>query len=938
MSKFNEKQLIDDLNDINAAANTTSTSLADFPFRLLAAYGMSETRIRRLKQDYPGPDLTGTVPDFILPKVIHYRAAQAGQDVDAVMSTLKTSQNPKKTPGKNSPRFLIVTDGIQLRIEDLKNGEALKGSTIADLEDEYDILLPLAGKERYVAPAEQEADVKAARHMRDIIDAVRAKNPIWKTEAYQPALNTFATRLLFCLYADDAGIFDRGWNPGNGKKPDQPFAAMLNSEAVRKDGGDTRAALEQAFKILDIPEGDPRRLSFAPRFQKLLYVNGDLFKDEHPIPDFDEKAYRALKRAVELDWKDINADIFGSMIQAVAGSEERSEFGMHYTSVSNIMKVIRPLFVEKLEAQLDEARRKNDRKGLEGFIQRLSKIHIFDPACGSGNFLIIAYREIRRLEREALAALGRGQLDLTRQSNIKLDHFHGIEPNDFACRTARLSLWISQIQADALMSEIGLTPAPMLPLHDAGDIHQGSALEIDWSLIVSPANTDNGEIYIIGNPPYLGSTYQTKEQKADMDRIFQGHLKNWRNLDFVAAWFKLMVDHIRDHGSQGALVTTNSLCQGESVPTFWPWVAKQNVEILSAHTSFKWANSAARNAGVSCAIIAMCRKDDPTAIKGDKCLHVVVGKGKEATLEKRQVQNINAYLIDGTDVIVEKASYPLSGLPNMIRGNQPTDGGHLLLNREERDSLVNSYPESEKFIKPILGSKELLHSLERFCIWIEDVDLIEALNIKPIAARIEKVRINRLASSKEQTREIAIRSHSFGENRGYFDESIIIPAVTSEGRDRLQIGTASNTICTNRCFMMNINNVYVFSILSTGIHNLWAKTVSGRLEDRLNYSSLITYNTFPIPNITDDRKKTLEVCARSIIKARRRYLDEGKTLAWLYSKDMPQELRSAHEALDLEYETMCIGRPFKDDAERLSWLFREYEKMKKRNDLSKSKR
>lgn len=938
MSKLNEKKLIDDLGELAHSAAQAPAFLAAFPFDLLRAYGMNDTRIRRLEQPYDGADLVGNVADLIVPKLIHYRATTGGGNVDDVMASLKSEQNLKKTPGKSTPRFLIVTDGAALRIEDLKTGDTLRGEEISDIQAEYDLLLPLAGKERYIAPAEQEADVKAARHMREIVDAIRAHDPQWADDSMQEALNTFATRLLFCLYADDAGIFDPQWSPTSGEKPREPFASVIEGHAVRKDGSDTQAALRQAFQVLNMRDDDPRRESLAPRYQALRYVNGDLFATDLPIPSFDGRAWRALKKAVSLGWKDINADIFGSMIQAVAGSAERSEFGMHYTSVPNIMKVLGPLFLDRLDEELDGARRRGDRRKIDALIERLANIHVFDPACGSGNFLIIAYREIRRIEREALAALGQGQLDMTRQSGIKLDHFHGIEPNDFACRTARLSMWISQIQADRLMSEIGLTPAPILPLHDAGDIHQGSALEIDWEHVVSPANTDNGEIYIVGNPPYLGSTYQSAEQKADMDRIFDGHLRTWRNLDFVAAWFKLMVDHIRDHGSRGALVTTNSLCQGESVPTLWPWIAEQDVEIFSAHTSFKWRNSAAKNAGVSCAIIALRRKDDPKKEKEDKRLHVVNGKGKDAGIESRRVDNINAYLIDGPQVIIESASKPMNMLSPVSFGNKPTDNGNFMLSRADRDNLISEYPESAQFIKPFVGSQEMLNGNERYCLWIDDQSVHVARTIAPVIKRLDLIRNFRAKSTKPQTVEKSVTPHSFDENRGLYPNSLIIPRVTSESRSCLTVTSVNNTVVSSSAFMVPDAPTWLTSVLSSRMMHQWLHAVGGKLEDRTRFSNTLVYNTFPVPGLTDDRKKVLDTCALTILKARRPYLDEGKTLAWLYSKDMPDELKAAHEALDLEYETMCIGRAFNDDAERLAWLFREYEKMKKRHDAKTKKR
>lgn len=939
MTKLNEAQLVADLDAITRQADTSPAFLAEFPFLVLAAYGMGETRIRRMRQDYRGVDLSGAIADLIVPKLIHYRGCTTGA-VDETMEGLKAEQNPKKAPGRTAPRFLIVTDGAGLRIEDLKTGESLKGDAMADLEPEYDLLLPLAGKERYVAPAEREADVKAARHMRELVDAIRANDPAWSGADRQEALNTFATRILFCLYADSAGILDSNWTSGSGRPPERTFASMLTTHAVQKDGTDMKHAIEQAFDILDIPEQDPRRANFPLRHQRLRYVNGDLFRDEYPIPTFDRRARESLKRALDLDWKDINADIFGSMIQAIAADDERSDFGMHYTSVPNIMKVLGPLFINKLDERLDDAKRRGDRKVLQGIIHDVGNIHVFDPACGSGNFLIIAYRELRRIEREAMAALGAGQLGLVTQSGVRLEHFHGIDPNDFACRTARLSLWISQIQADRLMADIGLTPEPILPLHDAGDIHMGSALEIDWDDVVSPASTDGGTIYIAGNPPYIGSRQVDPDShhKDDMDRIFASQFQKYRSLDYVSAWFKLMVDHIRDHGSRGALVTTNSLCQGESVPALWPWVYDQGVEIFSAHTSFKWRNSAAKNAGVTCAIIAMRRIDDPTREKGDKHLHVTVENKGDAHIESKRVDRINAYLTDGPSIIVEKESDSISGLPAMLFGNMPNDGGHTIMTINEVNAIRNKDPEAQRFIKPYLGSNDMLNGVERYCLRIAEADKNTALSLPSIRSRMDLVSTSRLKSKNPQCRELAKQPWRYYQGPGDFKRALMIPAVSSENRQYVVVSEVVDAVVSNSAFLIPNPPLWLTSVLSTRMMHQWLHAVGGKLKTDTRFSNTLVYNTFPVPTLTDDRKAVLDHCARAIIKARRVHLDEGKTLAWLYGADMPDELRAAHEELDLEYETMCAQRPFRDNADRLAWLFREYEKIKKRYDGRGGKR
>ena len=906
------------LTALSSNANDHTAFVRALPLKLLEAYQVSPTQIRRIEQKYAPTDLQG-VNDLIADRLFQYRGTWRG-DAAGLLDELKAEQKPKAVPGKNAPRFLITSNGVDLRIHDGKLNETWRGELIEDLIADYDVLLPLAGRERYQPPAEQKDDVNAARVMRQMIDAIRANDPAWREEDRAAALNTFMTRLIFCLYADDAGIYDPDWKAGSATPPRQPFADVIARHAVQKDGSDTASAIGRAFEVLNLQADDAARDQYPPAFRRLPYVNGDLFARNELIPRFNRGAKLALKDAIAIDWKGINADIFGSMIQSIAGSAERSEFGMHFTSVTNIMKVLRPLFLDNLEEALTQALASGKPAKIEAFIERLANIHIFDPASGSGNFLIIAYRELRRLERAALKALVGDNRALFTGSRIRLDHFHGIDPNDFACRTARLSLWISQIQADQLMAEIGLTPPAILPIHDTGDIHHGSALEVPWSTIVKGPATDGTETYIVGNPPYLGSTYQTAEQKADMDRIFKGYLKNWRNLDFVAAWFKLLADHIRDHGSEGALVTTNSLCQGESVPTLWPWMFEQGVEIKSAHTSFKWRNSAAQNAGVSCAIVALRRQAYGGA--QDKTLYVDLGRkdGVDLGVEKRAAKNINAYLIDGPNVIIEKASKPSNGLPEMIYGNKPCDGGHLLMTRDERDALITENPASAKFIKPIMGAKELLHGIERYCLWIDDDEIEEAKAIPTIAKRIEAVRTTRLNSSDAQAREMAKRPHQFREHM-LFGKTLVTPRVTSENRKHLVIGLVKSTVINDSAFQIPNAPEWLLGILSTRMMREWLMAVGGKLKTDTRFSSTLVYNTFPTPELTDARKALLTACAEDILMARQPLLDQGMTLAQMYGPDMPAALHAAHQALDAEYEAMCIGRSFRDDAERLSWMF-----------------
>jgi len=900
----------------------------------MGAYQAPAAQIARATKDNEARLVKAATPlldahaDFIWPKQMHYRSADVGRVYDMI-EQLRQEQKAKTIPGKTGPRFILSCDGNAFAGIDLKTGEAFKGETLADLPAYYDFLQPMVGVERYVPPAEQQADVDAARIMRELHDAIIARDSAWGRADRAEVLNTFMTRLLFCLFADSAGVFDRPAGAGHSEVK-SPFKRLLLTKASAKDGSTTRPALQAAFRTLDMPDNDPRRTVEEPLVRALPYANGRLFEDDLEIPTFDRRARYALRRALDLDWSGINADIFGSMIQAIASDGERSHFGMHYTSVPNIMKVIGPLFVDELREQLATAG--NDRRRLQALVDRVAGIHVLDPACGSGNFLIIAYRELRAIETEALRRLAGGRRDATLRSRMRLDHFHGIDPVDFSCRTARLSLWISQIQADRRLADTGIEAEAILPLHDAGDIRHGSALTIDWWTIIGHRpnwNDKNGsrdgrhhefpETYIVGNPPYLGSSYQTNEQKAEMDEIFDGKLRVWRNLDFVAAWFALAARHVSRTGSKAALVTTNSICQGESVPTLWPLIHSLGVEIQFAHTSFKWTNSAAKNAGVTCAIIGLRQVNRNTP----KCIYT----GSES----RQVDNINAYLLPAPNVIVAKASDPQAGMPIMEWGNKPSDGGNLILDRQTRDKILE-HDGAIRFVRCAIGSQEFIRSEDRWCLWIEDDALQEARSVPEIQDRIEACRVFRAASTAAETRSRAAIAHRFNQIQDAGRRAIIVPSVCSERRAYLTVGFVNaDTIITNSAFAIYDPPNWVLALLSTSMHMAWTKAVGGRLEDRIRYSNTLVYNTFPTPMLDDARRQTLDDLALRIIATRQPYLDDGRNIAWLYNPEtMPDDLRAVHDELDEEFEGMYVGRGFKDDAERLEHLFRLYAKMKGR--------
>lgn len=924
---MNELILENDLSAIAARASADPAFLRNLPIDIIRAYKAPEAQIARAIRDNDariakaGSDLIDEPrTDFVWTSRIHFCSSAQGK-VHETVERLRAEQKPKAVPGKTGPRFLLSSDGYAFAAVDLKTGEAFRGERLSDLPTYYDFLQPLAGIERYVPPSEQQADVDAARIMRELHDALVAHDASWRAPERMEALNVFLTRLLFCLFADGAGVFDA---PATTDRPAvvRPFKRLMMGPASAKDGSGTAAVLTAAFRVLDMKDDDPRRHVMEPKVRDLPYANGRLFEADLPVPTFDRRARHALRRALDLDWSEINADIFGSMLQAVASDADRSHFGMHYTSVPNIMKVIGPLFVEQLRNRLVEAR--HDARKLRILLDDLAAIHVFDPACGSGNFLVIAYQSLRVIETGALIHLNDIRHDPKLRSRIRLDHFHGIDPVDFSCRTARLSLWISQINMDRHLVTAGLPADAILPLHDTGDIRCASALTLPWTDVV-PA--DAGPTYIVGNPPYLGFNYQSPEQKREMDAVFSGRIQTWRNLDFVTAWFALAASHIAEAGSHAAFVTTSSVCQGEQVPVLWPHIKAIGVDIGFAHTSFMWSNSAAKNAGVACAIIGLQRSDS----RRQKTIHVQLDGGDDPRHGIQiAVHNISPYLTPGSDLVVGPESRPINGLPTMTQGNQPIEGGNLILDRESRTLMLDRHPEVEPLIVPLMGSQEFIRNEERWCLWIEDGDLDFAMSIKPIAARINAVRQMRLASPRAATIASADRPHSFGkvhiDHRSSF---LLMPRVSSESRQHLQCGIVERAIIIDSAFAVPNARPWLMAVCSTRMMAQWARTVGGRLESRIRFTNTMVYNTFPMPELTDNRIARLDDLGLRLIDVRQPHLDEGRTIGWLYGKDMPPDLREAHRDLDEEFESMYpADRMFIDDAERLEEMFRRYAGMK----------
>ncbi|CAG9238651.1 Type II restriction enzyme, methylase subunit YeeA [Burkholderia gladioli] len=886
---------------------------AEFPYAFLEAFGNKPTTIRRLRAGASNKSDLGGV---LQTSNIHILTCNAGQ-VTTALKALKDS--PATAKGK--VKFLLATDGLDFEAEDLTSGETV-ACAFKDFPDHFGFFLPLAGISTVRQISENAFDIRATSRLNRLYVELLKDNPEWGTAERRHDMNHLMARLIFCFFAEDTDIFG-----GKGK-----FTETV-AQMSAKDSSNTHEVISTLFQAMNTRRED-RAVAKLPRWadsNDFPYVNGGLFSGSMDVPKFSKIARSYLLHVGGLDWTKINPDIFGSMIQAVAEDEERGELGMHYTSVPNILKVLNPLFLDELRAKLEEAG--NNARMLLNLRKRIAKTRVFDPACGSGNFLVIAYKEMRSIEAEINQR--RGEPD--RASEIPLTNFRGIELRDFPAEIARLALVIAEYQCDVLYRGQKLALAEFLPLRNENWITSGNALELDWLSICPPTGTgvkvqaddlfqtpldqaeidfenEGGETYICGNPPYVGSSKQSKSQKADIQRIFEPSNSKYKNLDYIAGWFFLASKFCKAIRGGAAFVTTNSICQGEQVNLLWPTLLSHGVEIYFAQTSFKWSNLATNNAGVTCVIVGI-----RPIQSGRKFIYF------DGT--KKDVARINPYLLDFPDVFIPRHSESISRLPRMVKGNQPTDGGNLILDPTEKQDLLRTSPKATDFIRKLYGSKELIDGIDRYCIWIEDHQLDTAKAIPQIARRLAGVTQARLQSTAESTRKRADDAHRFIQIQDYGKRAIVVPEVSSEKRNYIPCGIIdAQCIATNKLFTIYEPEIYVFALCSSRLHRVWAETVCGKLEERISYSNVLGYNTFPVPTLTEKNMADLERCAEDILLAREHHFPA--TIAKLYDPDkMPPDLRAAHEHNDEVLERIYIGRRFKNDTERLEKLFDLYTKM-----------
>lgn len=865
---------------------------SSFIYGLLLAYNLPKSSITRLQKG--NLNLSKSEGEISWKKKLLFKEVN-DQDLHLAISDLVKEV-------KHDQRFVVVTDYQQLLAIDTKTQDKLD-IELGELNKHYAFFLPWAGMEKAQHKNENPADVKAAEKMAKLFDEIKKDNPDDSPE-FIHGLNVFLSRLLFCFFAEDTNIFDENL-----------FTNSISSH-TQPDGSDLGDYLDRLFEVLNTDKKD--RVNVPKHLDEFPYVNGGLFRQPIQSPKFTRRSRQAIIDSGELQWSEINPDIFGSMIQAVVTPEHRGGLGMHYTSVPNIMKVIEPLFLNDLYEAYEKA--KGNQKKLSELLNRISKIKIFDPACGSGNFLIIAYKELRRLEMEILK--GNNQIPMSR---ISLSQFYGIELDDFAHEIAQLSLWLAEHQMNVeFYKEFGRTN-PTLPLKESGKIIHGNASHIRWEEVCLISNDD--EIYVLGNPPYLGFRNWNTKQKSEMEVIFR-ELGNVKRLDYISIWFKKATDYIRGKKkSKFSFVSTSSISQGEQVSLIWPYIFDSGLEIFFCYSPFDWSNSAKSKAGVTVVIIGIRN----------------IENSEKKIYQSQKVQNVKSigpYLIPGSTIMFQRKE-PISNFPEMILGSSGIDGGHLMISSSEKDLFIATDKRSEKFIKPFLSGGDFLNSKERYCLWIEDEDVEQAKDIQLIQERIDLCRSYRESAGRDAKKGAKV-PHRFFYKKHKESDSIIIPRTSSGRRTYIPCGFLdSSVIVSNQTFVIYDATVELFSVLSSKMHNVWMSITSGKMRNDFSYSVNLTYNTFPLVNLTDAQKEELRINVFRILEEREKHSD--KTLAQLYDPDkMPDGLREAHRLNDLAVERCYRSKPFESDEERLEYLFKLYEMMikeeKQKNTLFEEQR
>lgn len=858
-------------------------------------FGVSRRRIASFEWRVQKIDGRDGYIDVLWKGVVLIEHKSRGKDLDRAFS-----QARDYFPGLKDaelPRYIVVSDFARIRVTDLESGEEHEFE-LKDLHKNVRRFAFIAGYQTHTYKEQDPINIKAAEKMGRLYDRLKA------TGYEGHPLQVLLVRLLFCLFADDTGIFQRA-----------QFLEYL-TQRTGEDGADLGSKLAEFFQVLNTP-AEKRHKTLDEQLAAFPYINGKLFEEALPIASFDHAMREALLDACALDWSGISPAIFGALFQSVMDEKARRNLGAHYTSEKNILKLIKPLFLDELWAEFEKI--KGNKNRLFDFHKKLRSLKFLDPACGCGNFLVIAYRELRLLELEVLRAArtsGQRVLDVHHLTEVNVDQFYGIEIEEFPAQIAQVALWLMDHQMNLKVSEeFGLYFA-RIPLEATPHIVRENALRLDWGDVIQKEQVT----YIFGNPPFLGKQFQSAEQKADLACVY-GDTKGAKELDYVAAWYVKAAKFIAGTSVRCAFVSTNSITQGEQVGLLWSHLRPIGMRIHFAHRTFSWTNEAKGVAAVHCVIIGFGAQErsekwvfDYDDIKAEP--HAI------------RANNINPYLVDAPDILLASRRTPICNVPPIVFGSMPNDGGHLLMGDAEKDDLLAREPRAMEWVRRFMGAEEFLNAGSRWCLWLKGIPPEELARLPEVQRKVSNVRDYRLASKREATRKLAASPALFAEIRQPASSYLMIPSVSSERRPFIPVGfQTADVIASNLCLVVPDATLFHFGVLSSTLHMAWVRTVCGRLESRYRYTNEIVYNNFPWPvEPTDKHRQAIEVAAQGVLDMRAKF--PKASLAALYDPvTMPPELLKAHQALDRAVDAAYGRKGFGSDAERVAFLFDLYQKL-----------
>jgi hypothetical protein len=856
-------------------------------------FGVDRRRVASFEVPVNKADGRGGFIDLLWKGILLVEHKSRGRDLDRALRQAFDYFHGIKE--RDLPRYVLVSDFARFRLYDLDQDEQHE-FLLVDLHTQIKLFGFIAGYQSRTFGQEDPVNVQAAEKLGKLHDLLMASG----YEGHP--LEVFLVRLLFCLFADDTALFDR-----------HQFHDYLEQRTA-EDGSDLGMHLAQFFQVLNM-NGDKRPKTLDEQLAAFPFVNGQLFAEMLPIPAFDRTMREALLDCCSLNWGSISPAVFGSLFQSIMDRKARRHLGAHYTSESNILKLIHPLFLDELWAEFHKI--KGNRNQLIQFLKKLSGLHFFDPACGCGNFLVIAYRELRLLELEVLRHLRQGEqlmLDVAQMIRVNVDQFYGIEIGEWPARIAEVALWLTDHQMNIEASnEFGLYFA-RLPLKQAAHIFNGNALRMDWRDVVLPERLS----YLLGNPPFVGSKFLNSQQREEVATVFQG-VKGAGVLDYVSCWYQKAAQFMADNPAiRAAFVSTNSITQGEQVGVLWPELFRKGIRIHFAHRTFQWSSEARGKAAVHCVIIGFGLQE-----VSDRWLFDYDTPKSEPQAVK--VKNINPYLVDGPTIVLQNRSKPLSAAPKIGIGSQPIDDGNYLFTVEDKNAFLKQEPVAEKFFHRWLGAIEFINGYERWCLWLGNCPPDELRRMPEALKRVGAVKQFRLKSKRKQTLAAAAFPTHFGTELIPSAPYLLIPKVSSERRSYIPIGFISpDVFCSDLVFMLPDATLYHFGTLSSTMHNAWMRAVCGRLESRYRYSAGIVYNNFPWPKPTDGQRSAIETAGQGVLDARARY--PTATLADLYDPlSMPPDLVKAHKSLDRAVDAAYGKKGFSSDAERVTFLFERYQ-------------